>query len=351
MIIGVTGRIASGKGVFTDFLESKGFTYISLSKVLRAIADHRGVSHTRGNLQNLGNLLRTEEGNDALAKYSLKFIKEGNFIIDGIRNPHEVRCFRENLKDFKLISFDAPQNVRFERMLERGKESDPNNWEEFMIVDQKDFGVGEGESGQGVGKCMELADFKLINDSSLGEIQREIAGLYARLSGSFLPSDAPSPPNKVENNEEIKVENNNQVNGGIKVCIKKLHPDAVIPKYAKEGDAGMDVQAISKMVYDDFIEYGTGLAFEIPKDHVCLIFPRGSVSNKKLSLSNSVGVLDSGYRGELKFRFYKHGSYEYEVGERVGQIMIIPFPQVELEEVESLGESERGEGRFGSSGK
>ena len=350
MIVGVTGRIASGKGVLTDFLESKGFTYISLSKVLRAIADHRGIAHTRENLQNLGNLLRTEEGNEALAKYSLKFIKEGNFIIDGIRNPHEVKCFRENLKDFKLVSFDAPQNVRFERMLERGKESDPRNWDEFLKIDKRDFGIGENDSGQGVGKCMELADFKLINDSSLGEIQREVEGLYGKLSSL----------NEVSSSSSLEVPSSSSVpssslevpsSDGIKVKIKKLHPDAVIPKYAKEGDAGMDVHAISRMVYDDFIEYGSGLAFEIPKDHVCLIFPRSSVSNKKLSLSNSVGVLDSGYRGELKFRFYKHGSYEYGVGDRVGQIMIIPFPRVVVEEVESLGESERGEGGFGSSGK
>ncbi|MAG07668.1 dUTP diphosphatase [Candidatus Pacearchaeota archaeon] len=137
----------------------------------------------------------------------------------------------------------------------------------------------------------------------------------------------------------------------MKIKIKKLHVDAKIPGYAKDGDAGMDVHAISKNVCDNFVEYGTGLALEIPKDHVCLIFPRSSVSNKKLSLCNSVGVLDSGYRGELKFRFYKHGDFEYEVGDKVGQIMIIPFPKLEIEEVESLSESERGDGGFGSSGK
>lgn len=137
----------------------------------------------------------------------------------------------------------------------------------------------------------------------------------------------------------------------MKVKIKKLHPNAVIPGYAKEGDAGMDVHAISKEIKDNFIEYGTGLALEIPKNHVCLIFPRSSVSNKKLGLANSVGVLDSGYRGELILRFYKHGEHEYEIGERVGQIMVIPFPQIEVEEVEELTDTERSEGGFGSTGK
>ena len=136
----------------------------------------------------------------------------------------------------------------------------------------------------------------------------------------------------------------------MKVKIKKLHSDAKIPKYAKEDDAAMDVYAISKEENDKFIEYGTGLAFEIPKGHVCLIFPRSSVSNKKLSLGNSVGVLDSGYRGELKLRFYKHGDEDYEIGDRIGQIMIILYPEIEFEEVEELSGSERGEGGFGSSG-
>ena len=135
------------------------------------------------------------------------------------------------------------------------------------------------------------------------------------------------------------------------VNIKKIHDDAIIPKYAKEGDAAMDVTAVSKNVTDEFIEYGTGLALEVPEGYVCLIFPRSGVTNKKMSLGNSVGVLDSGYRGELVFRFYKHGDQEYEIGERVGQIMIIPYPKIEIEEVKELSSSARGEGGFGSSGK
>ena len=89
----------------------------------------------------------------------------------------------------------------------------------------------------------------------------------------------------------------------IKIKLKKIHPDAVIPKYAYEGDAGMDIYSVSKEITEDYIEYKTGICIEIPKGHVCLIFPRSSISKKDLSLCNSVGVLDSGYRGEIKFRF------------------------------------------------
>ncbi|VVB83871.1 Deoxyuridine 5'-triphosphate nucleotidohydrolase [uncultured archaeon] len=136
----------------------------------------------------------------------------------------------------------------------------------------------------------------------------------------------------------------------MRIKIKKLVPEAVIPRYAKTGDAGMDVFAVSKEENCNFIEYGTGLAFEIPEGYVCLIFPRSSVSNKSLSLCNCVGILDSGYRGELKLRFYQHKREDYQIGERIGQIIIIPFPEIEFTEADNLTETKRGAGGFGSTG-
>ncbi len=136
----------------------------------------------------------------------------------------------------------------------------------------------------------------------------------------------------------------------MKIKIKKLNSDVAIPSYAYEDDAGMDVYAVWKKSENGFIEYGTGLAFEIPEGYVCLIFPRSSISNKKLSQCNSVGVLDSGYRGELKIRYYKHGEEEYDIGDKIGQIIIIPYPKFEFEEVEELEDSSRGERGFGSTG-
>jgi len=136
----------------------------------------------------------------------------------------------------------------------------------------------------------------------------------------------------------------------MKVRIKKLSPDAVVPKYANNSDAGLDLVVISKEVTDKYIEYGTGLAIEIPDGYVGLLFPRSSVSKKDLQQCNSVGVIDSGYRGEIKIRFNYFGDEHYEVGEKAGQLIIIPYPKIELEEVESLEESDRGEGSFGSTG-
>lgn len=137
----------------------------------------------------------------------------------------------------------------------------------------------------------------------------------------------------------------------LKIKIKRLKKEAVVPKYALEGDAGMDIVAVTKMETEKEIEYGTGLAFEIPKGYVCLIFPRSSISNKDLMLSNCVGVLDSGYRGELRFKFKKFGKESYNVGDKIGQIIIIPYPKIVFEEVKGLSGSARGEGGFGSTGK
>ena len=144
----------------------------------------------------------------------------------------------------------------------------------------------------------------------------------------------------------------------MKVKIKKLHPLAVIPTYAKSGDAGMDLVATS-IISETTTEvtYGLGISLEIPEGFVGLVFPRSSIRKTRLQLSNSVGVIDSGYRGELQATFNKitttieNQKNDYKVGDRVCQIMIIPHPIVELIEVDELSDSERGEGGFGSTGK
>lgn len=140
----------------------------------------------------------------------------------------------------------------------------------------------------------------------------------------------------------------------MKVNIKKLHADAVIPKYAKQGDAGLDLVATSKS-YDEHgnVVYGTSLAIEVPQGYYAQLLPRSSVSKYDLVLANSVGVIDSGYRGELivKFKAVSSIGAQYEVGDRIAQLIILPYPQIEFVEVGDLSESERGQGGFGSSGK
>lgn len=137
----------------------------------------------------------------------------------------------------------------------------------------------------------------------------------------------------------------------MKVKIKKLHEDAVIPGYAKDGDAGMDLTAIDVESDGGVITYKTGLAVEIPRWHVGLLFPRSSVYKTGQSLTNCVGVIDSGYRGEIMLKFtLSPYQREYEIGDRVGQLIIMPYPMIEFEEVEELTETSRGKGGYGSTG-
>ena len=142
----------------------------------------------------------------------------------------------------------------------------------------------------------------------------------------------------------------------MQVKFKKLHPDAVLPAYAKVGDNGLDLTAIS-VTADEYgnIVYGTGLALEIPEGHTGLIFPRSSVCKKNLLLSNSVGVTDQNFRGELLVKFRptsgsEEGGNAYSVGDRIAQLVIVPLPSIEPVWAENLSTTVRGTGGFGSSG-
>lgn len=139
------------------------------------------------------------------------------------------------------------------------------------------------------------------------------------------------------------------------VKIKKLTSHAFLPEYARPGDAAVDLVAIDSYKNHDykFVEYGTGLAMEIPEGYVGLIFPRSSISKTPHSLANSVGVIDSSYRGEIKLRMrYEEDreDMEYGFGDRVGQLIVVPYPKINFVEVETLSNSVRGDGGFGSTG-
>lgn len=142
----------------------------------------------------------------------------------------------------------------------------------------------------------------------------------------------------------------------MKLKYKKLNDSVPTPTYATDGAACFDLVAVSAEYDTDgnFYSYDTGIAVEIPSNHVGLLFPRSSNTKKDLILGNSVGVIDSDYRGYISFRYkpLKHFAFRnaYEVGERVGQLMIVPIPRIELEEVSELSETIRGDGGYGSTG-
>ena len=174
----------------------------------------------------------------------------------------------------------------------------------------------------------------------------------------------------------------------LRVRIKKLADNAVIPTYAHDTDAGMDLYAASK-TFDEYgnMVIGTGIAVAIPKGYVGLLFPRSFISQHYCYLTNSVGVIYSGYRGEITFKFAaKHISvvnkslwkrlrilfagkadenengnvevynwwgnrYQYQIGDCIGQLIIMPYPQISFTEVDNLPDSDRGTGGYGSTGR
>lgn len=159
----------------------------------------------------------------------------------------------------------------------------------------------------------------------------------------------------------------------INVNFKKLSKNAVIPTKAHPTDAGFDMVATKVNMTDDYIEYETDIAIKLPSGYCAMLFPRSSNSNKDLVLSNSVGIVDENYVGPIKWRFkrvrkptklgisrikflrwvynieIKHPELTiYNVGDKIGQMVIIPVYPVEFKEVDKLPETDRGEGGFGS---
>jgi dUTP pyrophosphatase len=141
----------------------------------------------------------------------------------------------------------------------------------------------------------------------------------------------------------------------MKLNFKKLVPEAQKPNFGKPGDAGADLVAISAEIQDNQVIYGTGIAVEIPEGMVGLVFPRSSIRNYDLVLSNSVGVIDSGYRGEIMVTFNLKNPWlddkVYHIGNRIAQLVIMPVPLVQFVEVEDLSETSRGTEGHGSTGK
>lgn len=169
----------------------------------------------------------------------------------------------------------------------------------------------------------------------------------------------------------------------IDVKFKKLIPEAVIPIKAHPTDVGFDLTATKVNITENYVEYETGIALQLPPGYFAIIAPRSSNSKKDLLLANSIGVIDNSYIGELKFRYKRiimpvmqkvmvapptgdpiqdamntqevpslayRDDYIYKVGERIGQLIILPYPEINLIETDELYETDRGDGGFGSSG-
>ena len=223
--IGVVGQIACGKGVLVDALKKHGFVSFSLSSILHNDLERKGITKfTRRTLQDMGDELRKKYGRDILAKRAIKILdskhqisnkhkiqnskpfkisnlKNSNlfvtrklefgvypkrYIIEGIRNTAEVE-YLKSLPNFTLIGIKAKRSVRFHRLLQRRKPWDPKTWEEFLIVDRRDLGVGQKSEGQQVGKCLAYCDYVLTNNKDKRDFERKVKKLLEKINLASNP--------------------------------------------------------------------------------------------------------------------------------------------------------------------
>lgn len=180
MIIGLTGKNGAGKGEIAKFLKERGFSYYSLSDVLREEAAKSGIEITRDGLIQLGNRLRSDYGPGVLAeKIFSRLDPEKNYVIDSVRHPSEVQVLRRR-SDFYLASIEAPSEIRFERLRERARESDPTTLEQFKQLEQKEA-ASATSSDQQLDLAIGMADFSIQNDGPLENAYERVKKILIEL--------------------------------------------------------------------------------------------------------------------------------------------------------------------------
>jgi len=183
--LGLTGRMASGKGEIVKVLERKGFKYISLSDIVRERAAKEGGIQTRSRMQDIGNQLRSEGGAGVLGKKvreRIESLSEQKWVIDGIRNPEEIKELRK-INRFFLIAVLSERKIIIDRLINRSRNTDAANIDELNRRLDREWGIGEPDGGQQVGRCIEEADFKLNNNGTVDELEKEIIKLLLLIEG------------------------------------------------------------------------------------------------------------------------------------------------------------------------
>lgn len=188
MIIGLTGKNAAGKGELAEVLKESGFQYYSLSDVLREELQERSREVSRENLIQIGTELRTRYGPAVLADRILRKLEiDKNYVVDSFRHPREVDAFRAR-KHFHLIHVSASQQIRFERIVARKRESDPATLEQFFALEAKEANHPD-PYGQQLDATAELADVEVANDRTIDEFRLQAKKIIRDLAaGETRPS-------------------------------------------------------------------------------------------------------------------------------------------------------------------
>lgn len=186
--IGLTGRMGSGKGEVVKILERMGFKYISLSDMVREEIAGRtpsGREVSRRETQDTGNRLRKEGGAGILGKRVREKIESQDverWVIDGIRNPSEVMELRK-IHGFYLLGIQAPMATLLERVKSRKRGTDLDDDDDVLLTHMdREWGNGEPEDGQQVGKCMDMTDYIIENDNSLDDLKTDVLKVLAGLN-------------------------------------------------------------------------------------------------------------------------------------------------------------------------
>ena len=196
MIIGLTGTYAAGKGTVAEYLIGKGFQYYSLSDELRLLLREKAISATRDNLTAAGNQLRKKYGPNFLAELAIKRLRGApsvaSAVVDSIRNPGEIAALRE-LKDFYMVSVDAPADIRYERARKRGSERDPKSFSEFLVQERREM-AGK-DTDQQLAACIKSADFTVNNDGDYKKLYKEIERVLGEIKLKIAATAAETAKN------------------------------------------------------------------------------------------------------------------------------------------------------------
>ena len=154
-----------------------------MSSIVHAELKKKGIREfTRQTLQDVGDELRRGYGDDVLVRCLNEVIKgqkkDRRIVIEGIRNPGEIEYLKKNLNNFILIGVKANRELRFKRLLSRGKKWDPKSYNDFIKVDRRDLGAGQNKSGQQVGKCLAYCDYVLTNNKDIKDFERKMEELF-----------------------------------------------------------------------------------------------------------------------------------------------------------------------------
>ena len=178
MIIGVSGRNGAGKGAIVDYLAEGSFYVFSLSDVVREELRRQGLEETRERMIEAGRGLRASGGAGALAEGLLaKLLPDRNYAIDSIRHPAEVEVLRGFSAEFKLVWVEAAENVRLDRIRQRGRAGDPADLAELRALESRELGSSD-PSGQQLLAVEEMADFVLRNDAGLEELHSGVREVF-----------------------------------------------------------------------------------------------------------------------------------------------------------------------------